>query len=119
MAARDPRPRLHDILEAIAGVREAVGGMSLEAYAAGWTTRRAAERAVEIISEASRHIPESMKAREAGVPWRQIAAIGSLLRHGYGRVDDEVIHTIVTRQLAPLEEAIRRLLERLEGGGED
>ncbi|HET6469598.1 MAG TPA: hypothetical protein VFG43_14585 [Geminicoccaceae bacterium] len=49
MIPRDPRPRLHDMLEAITGVREAVGDMSLEAYAASWTTRRAAERAVEIL----------------------------------------------------------------------
>ena len=39
MRQSDPRPWLHDILEAIVGVRAAVGSMTLEAYGASWTTR--------------------------------------------------------------------------------
>jgi uncharacterized protein with HEPN domain len=116
MRQTDPRPWLQDILEAIEGVRRAVGSMSLEAYAASWTTRRAAERAIEIISEASRHLPEPLRASEPDVPWREIAAIGNVLRHGYHRVDDEVVYVIVTRQLAPLEGAVRRLVDRLDAG---
>jgi uncharacterized protein with HEPN domain len=116
MRQSDPRPWLHDILEAIEGVRAAVGDMSLEAYGASWTTRRAAERAIEIISEASRHLPEPLRASEAAVPWREIASIGNVLRHGYHRVDDEVIYVIVTRQLDPLETAVRRLLKRVDAG---
>lgn len=116
MQRSDPSPRLHDILEAIGGVRAAVGDMSLEAYVASWTTRRAAERAIEIISEASRHLPEWMRAAEPEVPWREIAGIGNVLRHAYHRIDDEVIYVIVTRQLGPLEAAVRRLLDGLEGG---
>jgi uncharacterized protein with HEPN domain len=57
MRQSDPRPWLHDILDAIVAVRAAVGSMSLEAYGASWTTRRASERAIEIISEASRRLP--------------------------------------------------------------
>jgi uncharacterized protein with HEPN domain len=117
MRQSDPRPWLHDNLEAIEGVRAAVGDMGLEAYGASWTTRRAAERAIEIMSEASCHLPEPLKASEADVPWREIASIGNVLRHAYHRIDDEVIYVIVTRQLGPLEAAVRRLLDRLEGGG--
>ena len=105
MRQSDPGPWLHDILEATLGVRAAVGSMSLEAYGASWTTRRAAERAIEIISEASRHLPEPLRASEPDVPWREIASIGNVLRHAYHRVDDEVIYVIVTRQLGPLEAA--------------
>ena len=113
---KSPQPRLVDIVEAIVAVRETVGAMTLDEYRASWATRRAAERALEIISEASRHVPESMKAIEPRVPWREIAAIGNILRHEYHRVDDEVVYTIVTRQLDTLETASRRLLDRLSRG---
>jgi uncharacterized protein with HEPN domain len=43
------------------------------------------ERLVEIISEASRHIPEVLKHRYPAVSWRSIADIGNILRHDYGR----------------------------------
>lgn len=113
MAGRNPQPRLVDILEAIIGVRETIGTMTLDDYRANWATRRAAERALEIISEASRHVPETMKAAEPGVPWREIAVIGNILRHEYHRVDDEIIYTIVTRQLDELGAAAQRLLDQL------
>jgi uncharacterized protein with HEPN domain len=114
MRQSDMRPWLHDILEAITGVQAAVGGMSLEEYCASWTTRRATERAIEIISEASRHLPEPLRTAEPDVPWREIASIGNVLRHAYHRVDDEVIYVIATRQLGPLEATVRRLLARLD-----
>jgi uncharacterized protein with HEPN domain len=116
MRKTDPRPWLHDILEAIAGVRAAVSGMSLDEYRASWTSRRAAERAIEIISEATRHLPARLRASEPDVPWREIASIGNVLRHAYHRVDDEVIYVIVTRQLEPLESPVRMLFDRLERG---
>jgi uncharacterized protein with HEPN domain len=116
MGRTDPRPWRHDILETIVSVRATIGDMSLEAYGASWATRRAAERAIEIISEASRHLPEPLRASEPDVPWREIASIGNVLRHAYHRVDDEVIYVIVTRQLGPLEAAVRKLLSRLDAG---
>jgi uncharacterized protein with HEPN domain len=85
MRQNDPRPWLHDILEAIVGARGAVGDMTLDAYVASWTTRRAAERAIEIISEATRHLPERLRASEPDVPWREIASIDNVLRHAYHR----------------------------------
>lgn len=115
MPARDLRPRLSDIHEAIAGVRAAVGDMTLEAYRGSWVTRRAAERALEIISEASRHIPQDLKDSEPNVPWREVAAIGNVLRHEYHRVDDEVVYTIVTSQLDEVEAAVVRLRDELDG----
>ena len=48
--------------------------MTLGAYVASWTTRRAAERAIEIISEASRRLPEPLKASEPDVPWRDASS---------------------------------------------
>jgi len=43
--------------------------------------RRAIERCVEIISEASRHIPIQLKSDYPDQPWEEIASIGNLLRH--------------------------------------
>jgi uncharacterized protein with HEPN domain len=40
----------------------------------------AAERCVEIISEASKRIPQEWKAEHPEVPWQDIAGIGSVLR---------------------------------------
>jgi uncharacterized protein with HEPN domain len=53
-APRDPRIVLEQMLEAIVDIEQITAGRSFEAYAADRLTRRAVERCIEIVSEASR-----------------------------------------------------------------
>lgn len=71
--------------------------------------RRAIERWLEIISEASRHVPEELKAKEPAIPWRQIADIGNIIRHSYDRLDEATLLEIVEDDLPVLREASERL----------
>ena len=64
--------------------------------------RRAVERGVEIISEASRYIPDELKQQYPHIYWREIAGIGNLLRHEYGRIDDRIMWRVVQRYLPEL-----------------
>lgn len=48
--------------------------------------RDAIERNIERISEASRRLPDDLKAGYPSIPWRDIAGIGNVLRHGYDAV---------------------------------
>lgn len=72
--------------------------------------RMIAERALEIISEASRRLPEDWKAARPGIPWRRIADIGNHLRHAYQRVDAEILAGIIETGLADLEAAVDAVL---------
>lgn len=80
-------------------------------YEQSWQRRRAVERGIEIISEASRHIPEELKDRYPHIYWREIAAIGNLLRHEYGRIDDRIMWRVVQRYLPELKTAIAAMLQ--------
>ena len=106
--------RLEDILAAITGILGTVGGLDFDTYVAVWSVRRASERGIEIISEASRYIPDEMKHSEPQIPWRQIAGIGNVLRHGYESISDRVVWDIIKAHLEPLDAAVRRLKERVE-----
>ena len=106
--------RLHDILKEIAGLRNETAGLSYRQFSEGWLLRRACERALEIISEASRHLPAELKDTEPDVPWRQIAGIGNVLRHDYENISTRIIWDIIVNYLDPLEDAVRRLLAAVE-----
>lgn len=71
---------------------------------------RAVERGLEIISEASRHVTPDLKARTPHIPWRQIAAIGNLLRHEYQRADTVVTWNVVQEHLPALLDAVQGLI---------
>jgi len=68
---------LRDLLEQIDTVAEMIEGVDLSAYRRDVRLRRATERCVEIISEASRHLPEELTAFHPDQPWSEIAAIGT------------------------------------------
>jgi uncharacterized protein with HEPN domain len=98
--------RLRDILDNIDAVAEMMVDVDLAAYRRDFKLRRAVERCVEIISEASRRISDALKADFPDQPWPEIAGIGNLLRHNYERVDDLIMWKIATQSLPNLRAAI-------------
>ena len=73
----------------------------------------AAQRALEIISEASRHIPEHILEMETQIYWPDIRAIGNRMCHEYHRVSNELVFEIIRDDLNPLRAALERMLARL------
>jgi uncharacterized protein with HEPN domain len=111
MAPRSQFVRLSDILENIDAVTEMIEGVEVDSYRRDLKLRRAVERCVEIISEASRHIPPRLKADHPDHPWDEIAAIGNLLRHHYERVDDLIMWKIATQSLPQLRPTIVAMID--------
>ncbi len=87
----DYESRLNDILDAIQGIREAVKDASFEEYQGSRTLRWMSERGIQIISEATLHIPEEIKDQHPDLPWPAIKSIGNKLRHEYHRVSDRIV----------------------------
>ncbi|MEH3145948.1 MAG: DUF86 domain-containing protein [Methylobacterium frigidaeris] len=113
MAAHSHRHRLLDIREEIAGIIGSTSSASIEEFAASWAMRRAVEHALLIIAEAAKHIPDEEKLSQASIPWRKIHGLGNLLRHEYRRVDPEVLWSVITDHLVPLDRAVVALLARM------
>src|ERR1700722_6373928 len=75
MIASSPEPRLRDIVDAIGYIRLDLENTSLESFAGDRRKRWQVERGPEVISEASRHLLDDLKARHPGIPWRKVAGI--------------------------------------------
>lgn len=103
---------LHDILEAIGRVEEITRGKTLDEFEASWQLRWLVQRAFEIISEASRAIPEELTSPEADVPWPSVRGIGNVLRHDYDGLSDPIIWRVVTDELPKLKRAIQNIQKR-------
>ncbi|WP_120002893.1 DUF86 domain-containing protein [Nesterenkonia muleiensis] len=94
--------KLRDISRQL-GICRMIADEGYEAFVsrspAGLTNRYAAERAIEIIAEATRGLDEDWKAEHSKVPWRRIYDMRNLLSHEYGRVDYDVVWNVLTAKL--------------------
>jgi uncharacterized protein with HEPN domain len=113
----DPRLHIGDLLQAIANIEADTAELDYERFVADRRARQLVERNLEIISEASRRIPQRLKETEPDVPWREVAGIGNVLRHEYGEVRPGVLWRVRIHRLAALKAAAERMLARLESGG--
>jgi uncharacterized protein with HEPN domain len=83
MAKFSSPARLTDIVEAIGLIRSEMADVALCSLERDRRKRRIVERGIEIISEASRSLPDELKARHPEIPWPKVAGIGNVLRHEY------------------------------------
>src|ERR1700704_1194645 len=83
MPFRAEERSLRDILFHIDLAREFVVGFDRDTFKKDLRTLYAVTRCLEIISEASRRLPNDLKARHPGIAWRQMAAAGNVYRHDY------------------------------------
>jgi uncharacterized protein with HEPN domain len=110
--------RLRDIANAISDIDTLLSGKSFSDVQSDRFLRAAFERFLEIISEASRHIPDALTAEAGHVPWARIKAIGNHIRHAYDRVDAEILwNTYAQGELATLKDVVTAFIATLEADG--
>jgi uncharacterized protein with HEPN domain len=107
---------LLDIRHHIGLAFQLIEGYDEAGFVADVRTLYAVVRCLEIISEASRRLPDDLKVRHSGIAWRNIAAAGNVYRHACQHVSPKQVWETVQSALAPLQDAIAtELLGRDEG----
>lgn len=114
--ARDPLLHADHMLAAMANIAADLEGHDFESFRADRRTRQLVERNLEILSEASRRLPEMLKRDEPGVPWKAVAGIGNVLRHDYHRAWPAILWETCRKDLPPLHAAVTRIRARLVSG---
>ncbi|KJS07698.1 MAG: nucleotidyltransferase [Gammaproteobacteria bacterium BRH_c0] len=59
-------------------------------------------RNLELIGEAATHIPESIRAAHADIPWRMLIATRNRLIHGYLGIDNDTVWSIIQDEVPVL-----------------
>ena len=116
MRSKSPFGALSDIKQNVELARAFIRGLTFTAFQADQRTSYATARCLEIISEASRRLPTELKNRHPNIPWRDIAALGSVYRHDYERVRDDITWRTAQQSLEPLLAVVEQELARLKEG---
>lgn len=111
---RELRDYLEDIVTAIDETAEFTQGLTFESFSRDRKTINAAIRSLEVLGEAAKRIPESMRAMAPGVPWKYMAGMRDKLIHEYFGVDSEIVWTVIREELPPIRPEILKLMDLLE-----
>lgn len=114
MKQRDSTDYLQDILDAVNNIEEFVDDMSFEQFVKDKKTLYAVVRSIEIIGEASKNIPDSVKAKYTELPWKKMTGMRDKLIHGYFGVNVETLWKAVKENIPPLKKSIQKMLEDQE-----
>ncbi|MGB2896122.1 MAG: DUF86 domain-containing protein [Anaerolineales bacterium] len=91
MVEREYRDFIVDMIEAADMVASFIQGMNKEQFLADKKTQFAVVRALEIIGEAAKKVPDSIRSRYPDLPWREISGMRDKLIHDYFGVNNEVV----------------------------
>ena len=92
-------------------------GLSYEEFQQNLTLQRAFVRSLEIIGEAAKQVPESVKARYSNVEWRAMGGMRDRLIHHYFGVDYEIVWDVVTNKIPVLSQTIGEIIKAESAGG--
>ena len=68
----------------------------------GLVLRRAAQKAIEIVAEATKKLPETFKEQHTEVPWREIVNMRNRMTHAYNEIDDDLVWQVLVTRLPEL-----------------
>jgi uncharacterized protein with HEPN domain len=114
MLSNKTRLALFDIRENCELASEFVTGLTYEEFERDRRTFYAVMRALEIISEAARRLPQELQAKHPQLPWRAIMGVGNIYRHNYENVAEQQVWRTVREGIPLLLAAITHEIAQLE-----
>jgi uncharacterized protein with HEPN domain len=111
---REPYVYLEEIVTACDRVLEYTTALGYEDFEKSQLVIDAVLRNLEVIGEAAKNIPDSVRGRAPEIEWSRVAGLRDILAHQYFAVKLETVWNIVQTKISSLRIAALRLISELE-----
>jgi len=105
---------IQDILDSINDIKHFVEGMNFDDFKIDRKTVNAVVRCIEIIGEASKKIPKSIRDTRPEIPWKKMVGMRDKLTHEYFGIDLEIIWKVAMEEIHKLKPGIQQILNSLQ-----
>jgi len=109
---RDYKLYLDDIIEAANRVERYTEKLTLAKLKKNDLIVDGVVRNLEIIGEAAKNIPQTVKDKYPAIEWKKIAGLRDILAHEYFGIDLEILWDIIENKLPTLKKEISRLAKK-------
>ena len=108
---RDYRDFLEDMAQYAEKGMHIVEDLDYDAFQGNEEKVLAAIRVIEVIGEAAKNIPPSVRDCHPEVPWSGLARMRDKLIHVYFGIDKEVVWQTLQEDLPPLKQSMKKILQ--------
>ena len=105
---------VQDILESIEQLERYTQGITLAEFQLNLEKQDAVIRRIEIIGEATKNLPDELRARYPQIPWKYMAGMRDVVAHDYFGLDLARVWNVATEDVPSLKPTIQQVIADLE-----
>jgi uncharacterized protein with HEPN domain len=103
---------IEDISNAMDKSMKFIKDLSYDDFAGDDKTAFAVVRTIEIIGEAAKNVPESVRKKYPEIPWKEMAGMRDKVIHEYFGVDSRVVWETVKRRIPDIKPLFKNVVEK-------
>ena len=101
---------IDDILDAMQKAEILVKDVTFEEFQADFRIHFALIRALEIMGEATKRLPETVREQYSDVPWKGMAGMRDRIIHGYDDVDLAIVWNVAQNDIPRIKPFLLQIL---------
>ena len=106
---------IEDIIDAMDKAEIALTGVNFERFSEDFIINFAVARALEIVGEATKRVPQEVCMAYPPIPWRNMAGMRDRIIHGYDNVNLRILWDVVKQEIPEIKPHLQQILQDYEG----